>query len=174
MIKSYSFFDQLKAVDKSEDKIIKIINKYFSGEKIRKSNLEEDIKGIDYFAGENKIDIKLRNINYPGDVALEIWSNCEKKTIGWTLDNIKITDYVLFIWKDKDLIIPYKKLREVFKKNYADWVMSCRTIRNRTVNTGHSYTSMAVFIPVLFLLEEIVRNSFTSERKYSKIRSIYE
>jgi len=52
--------------------------------------------------------------------------------------------------------------------------MSCRVIRNRTVITGFSYTSMAVFIPVLFLLEEIIRNSFTSERKYSKIRSIYE
>ena len=154
------------------DRILKVhekINRYANQERIPLGT----VKLPEYYA-ENKIDIKLRNINYPGDVALEIWSNCEKKTIGWTLDNIKITDYVLFIWKDKDLIIPYKKLREVFKKNYADWVMSCRVIRNRTVITGFSYTSMAVFIPVLFLLEEIIRNSFTSERKYSKIRSIYE
>ena len=75
--------------------------------------------GVDYRVNGSgysyNIDLKYRNRdNVNGDVAIEIWSNIQRKKPGW-LEQDKLTDYILWVWKDNT---HYFRPHLIHKKQY--------------------------------------------------------
>ena len=126
------------------------------------STEQEDKKGIDYWVCLNEgnnvaVDLKLRRRDFCGnnahDIALEVWSVIDIDTgqgviKGWTLDETKHTDYVLFLYSDtmRWHLFPFQLLRAAFENNVNDW---CRQYKTATQNTGNKWASSCVFVPVV-------------------------
>lgn len=118
----------------------------------KKADIKDDKNGVDYWITTNKgnikgIDLKIRDKDFGNeDVALEIYSNIEKQTIGWTIDDKKITDYIIWYWCDTKrlLIIDYKQLRILAKEKIDHWEDKYFTAEQR----NHGYTSLCVFVPI--------------------------
>ena len=133
--------------------------------------VELDKKGVDYIAtlrrgAEVYIDIKTRTTgcsmywgNVP-EVAIELWSVRpslgNKKKIGWTLDEAKITDMIFYVWDPEDTpeayLIPFQSLRVAARRNIMKWL---NTYKVDIQNSG-SWESEAVFVPVDVVLDEVV------------------
>jgi len=137
------------------DIIINILKKYFRTKKVEKSGIDkEDDKGIDWVVNYNTyVDSKIRRRKYPGDVALETFSNLESGKLGWTRDFSKKTHFILWLWTDKYLVLDYKYLRKVFIREWKDWKVRFRVCQQTTNN---SYHSEIIFVPVTFLCEQII------------------
>ena len=99
------------------------------------------------------VDVKIRAQDWSvkdepdraDDLALEIWSVCEKKIQGWTRDESKRTDYVLWYWSDTGrwCMIPFAMLCQAFREHWEAWSQEFRTATQRTGN----YHSNCVFVP---------------------------
>lgn len=133
---------------------------------------EQERKGIDYIAtlrggAEIYIDSKAREKgcslywkNGQPEVALEIWSvkpslNSPGVT-GWTLNENKLTDMILFTYDitDTDLcyLVPFQHLRIAFRKYYALWTH----YKKAEQETDGNYRSECVFVPIDTVLNGIV------------------
>ena len=119
--------------------------------RIEKSELYDDMKGVDYWLSQKAgnrigVDVKRRKVDYfalkgEDDIALETYSDVEKKKIGWTLDKRKMTDYVLWIWEDtgRYLVLPFPPLCTVFTSHVEEWKKSYKPIKQRS-NEGQWYS----------------------------------
>lgn len=78
-------------------------------------------KEVDCWHWYFTIDEKIRYQDY-WDVLLEINSNYERKTLGWTVDDKKVSTYVVFYFvpTDRVVIINYKQLRKVTIEGLKD------------------------------------------------------
>jgi hypothetical protein len=98
------------------------------------------------------IDLKVRSRDYraldKADIALEIWSNCERKTPGWALDESKVTDWILFAWMDtgRMLMVDARALRAVTKSNLPRWLRTEQQAEQRTAVGSRSYSSSVVYV----------------------------
>lgn len=80
------------------------------------------------------------------DLALETWSNVERRKIGWALDPTKQTDYILwyFVPTRRYVFLPFLPLRTVFAANNLAWRSQYRSARQ---NTDGLYHSECLFVP---------------------------
>lgn len=127
-----------------------------------------DRQGIDWWlemkSGERVgIDCKVREDDPKprfgkDDLALETWSVVEKKIIGWTLDETKRTDYVLWLWKDTGrwCVVPFRLLVRAFKAKKDEW---CRLYKVARQSTEGRYQSECVFVDRAEVFREIYRQS---------------
>ena len=152
-------------------------------EKVIKTDVETDKKGIDYIAtlkggAEIGIDIKAREKGASkfwkygeAELALETWSvippnrdNEDKGKIGWTLSNETNVDYIFFTFDvadwDKCYLLPYQLLRMTFRKNVNDWFNRYFHARQ----TSNDWQSAAVFVPV-----SVVIGAINAEMQYEMI-----
>lgn len=126
---------------------------------IHHAHLENDKRGIDFFLefphGKiETLDVKIRKADYAlrGDVdnvCIELTSNMEAARIGWTFDDSKLTDWVLFYWEESERhsLHHFRQLRAVAAVNETDWRKRKKTARQKTQSTqGGSYTSESLFI----------------------------
>ena len=125
----------------------------------RRGSPEEDRRGIDYqvesFDGYRyNIDTKDRfgNRGRCDDFALELISVIETQTIGWTLDDSKLTDYAVWIFHRDDTrrydIVPYRPLRSAFKYYRDVWIRRFGTFDTESFDDlGRRWHSRAVFVP---------------------------
>lgn len=158
------YTDKKKLEDLAQPWVHKIIAENFVGaKKIRrvKPNTQDDIDGIDYYVdmdgGTKRIDVKARDHDFGlADVVLEIYSNVENQTPGWTLDTTKKTDIVIFVCVDTGYyhIFPYPQLQRVFSRYWQHW--DCQKIRqktrdNRPGRIRDEYHSEAMIVPVFNL-----------------------
>lgn len=108
---------------------------------VRKATTNEDRSGTDWWIDHERgsaisVDTKIRPhdpVERYGkdDLALEVWSivpgshrrDRALKAIGWTLDETKRTDYVLWLWKNTKrwTLIPFPQLCASFKKRLDIW-----------------------------------------------------
>lgn len=133
---------------------------------------DEDKNGIDYWAHLESghsvaIDVKTRERgckkfwqNGLPELALEVWSNVSRKTIGWTLDVSKKTEYVFYIFDQSDsnecFLIPFQLLRSAFKKNGRDWYNEFGSkIQKSTDANGNTWQSEAIFVPAPVVLSAV-------------------
>jgi len=136
------------------------------------AEVEQDREGIDYIAtlrGGAKlfIDAKARDSgcsrfwNNGPELALEDWSivpeNGMQGKAGWTLDESKLTDLVLFTFDltDTDVcyLLSFQLLRIAFRRFYWDWK---RQYKN-DVQHSDSWRSHCIFVPA-----EVVMNAISA------------
>jgi hypothetical protein len=132
-----------------------------------KTDEQQDKNGIDYIATlrrgrEINIDAKAREAgcsvywNDGPEVALEIWSvkplNGHRGKTGWTLDESKETELVLFTFDPQDCpncyLVSFQLLRIAFRKNILKWIDTYRVATQKSKENGRMWQSQCVFVPV--------------------------
>lgn len=124
--------------------------------KIVKASNADDRSGTDYWCEHVRgtpvsVDTKIRKRDHgKDDLALETWSVVGKK-IGWTLDEAKRTDYILWWWEDtrRFAFVPFLLLCHAFKKFKPEWEIRYRLATQPTVGTGgrRGWLSECMFVP---------------------------
>lgn len=129
---------------------------------VRSADLALDIRGVDYIAklrggADVYIDAKTRQrgcSKYWGvepELAVELWSVRPSKTQlgkpGWTLDEAKLTDLVLYTWHTDDseraYLLPFQCLRVAARRNIKRWLCEFKS----DVQDSGKWQSEAVFVP---------------------------
>lgn len=140
------------------------------------AELSDDKNGTDYWANRSdglpplSIDLKARRKDWHAthpvedDLALETWSSINGK-VGWTRDQSKRTDYVLFYWADtrRYCLIAFHPLCRMFQRHWEEWRETFRV--EQQPNNG--YVSECVFVPREVVFDAIKRwscNSLSSTR----------
>ena len=126
---------------------------------VKRAHEANDRSGVDWWV-ECKgcrhlaIDAKVREVDYArkgqDDLALETWSVVEASKVGWTLDDAKQCDFVLWLWKDTGrwCMVPFAMLCQVFTENIEAWKSTFKVARQRTpTRDGRGYHSEVVFVP---------------------------
>lgn len=174
---SYNFKDKLKLsqgvkLDSDPETIKALIPGCIE---VVKSNLELDIKGVDFIATLRKgatlnIDIKTREkgcskfwkYSIP-ELALELWSVVPtlfypSGSPGWTLSESSITDLVLFTFDksdtDKCYLIPFQHLRIAFRFKLNDWIKDYTGLKYQ--DTENKYRSACIFVPANVVITSIM------------------
>ncbi len=94
------------------------------------------------------------------ELTLEYWSVCPKDgqggKVGWTLDESKLTDYILYVFDPADtqeaFLLPFQLLRIAFRKNLKQWGESFRVGK---CSTESRYETESYFVPAWCVLEAI-------------------
>lgn len=160
--RSFTFQGQLRmseGVDDRKDIKAIILSCFPTAVQVERADRQEDRHGTDYWVTtqsghKHSVDVKVRDVDWrvkhPGedDLALETWSVVDKKK-GWTRDEQKRTDYILWIWKDTGrwVLIPFPMLCGVFEKNWKAWREKYRTRKQRTIDPRGGWESECVFVP---------------------------
>ncbi len=162
----YSFSKENKKSRNATNEIKEILKEIFPMKEFNETEAGglEDKEGIDYWLVLNNgkrlaIEVKVRKKDFrKNDVALETWSDYDKKTIGWTLDSNKKSDFVLIFWIDskKWCLFPFDLLREVFIIKKDEWVESFKT-DIQTSSNGNTWRSQCVFVPIDLIWQEIIK-----------------
>lgn len=139
---------------------------------VRKTSVEEDKQGIDYIATlrggtEIRIDAKTRakgSKQYwkhgEAELALEIYSvmpsiRCPKGVAGWTLNESKAVDLILYTFHPDDwpecYLLPFQHLRMAFIRNYYRWA----DVYSITNQCSGSWRSRAMFVPAKVVIDAI-------------------
>jgi hypothetical protein len=135
--------------------------------RVERAGHEQDRSGVDFWVvrqsgGRVGVDVKARqqDFRYVGprkdDLALETWSNVERRVPGWSLDASKATDYVLWIWPTQRwCLIPFPLLCAVTTECLDHWTRFHQVHRQRTPDLG--FHSECVIVPRLAVLRAIDR-----------------
>ena len=131
---------------------------------VRPATDEEDRNGVDYWATLRHgavvgIDHKLREAGCsrfwrggPPELALEIWSvipmaGAPRGVVGWTLNQAKNTDYILYTFdagdSDRAYLLPFQLLRMSFIRYMRTWD---KRYEVHDQDSGR-WKSRAVFVP---------------------------
>lgn len=125
---------------------------------IHKAHLENDKRGIDYwleFAGGKMetLDVKVRQKDFSlrGDkdnICLELTSDEGRGKPGWTLDEAKLTDWVLFYWEDSGRaeIYPARMVRGALQAKRTEWEATKKTAGQVTRTDVRDYMSRSIFV----------------------------
>ncbi len=140
------------------------------------TDVDMDKHGIDYIATLRRgaqvfIDAKTRRESCckfwrnGEEVAIEIWSvmpggkfNTPLQTarIGWTLDESKVTDLILFTWNKSDCefayLLCFQTLRIAARKYLKCWM---ETFGTKLQRSG-TWESQAVFVPIRTVLDAMI------------------
>ena len=138
---------------------------------VEAASKELDKKGIDFVATLRRgatvnIDVKRREKGvsryWKGEpeLTLEQWSVCPSEThtgvVGWTLDERKQTDYVLYVFDKSDcelaFLLPFQLLRMAFRRNNKTWRDHFRVGRCSTENR---YETESVFVAASCVVDAI-------------------
>lgn len=148
--------------------------------KVKKPSVEMDKKGVDaiYILNTKEeifIDYKSREkgcsqywnkISKEAQVAPELWSDIERKKIGWTLDQEKITDYIVHLYYPEDYHEPFMfdfpLYRKIFIRYHRHWKGKYRT----EIQNNKNWQSECVFIP-----RSIIEEAIEEERKSLNIKN---
>lgn len=170
----YDFDDRLCfSLGKNEEDDINILKSYIDGcVSVAKTDTAIDKQGIDYYAFLRnkaiiKIDAKTRSKGcsrywrFGPELALETWSVKPTKyrdgKVGWTLDEKKEVDLILFkfdkVDSDNVYLLPYQHLRMAFRRNFFKWKGKYKT----DVQTSNSWQSECIFVPADEVLNEITK-----------------
>lgn len=160
----YDFDERLKSsegVAVSEDVESILLNNLAGALSVTKAHEVNDRSGTDWWvecSGRKhlSVDAKVREEDWAlrgqDDLALEVWSVCEKSIIGWTLDRNKQSDFILWFWKETKrwCILPFPMLCSVFSEHKDEWCEKYKTARQftpRKSSGGGNYHSECVFVP---------------------------
>lgn len=124
--------------------------------------------GIDYIlhlqdGTQYYIDEKVARSAYP--FPIEIWQDYKRGYRGWAMKEGQKTDYIVYLIKPLQhyYLIPYKELKDVYRKNEEQWLEYTRTRQNglfykkvyNNIKGGNVWETHNVFVPFDFLMEHI-------------------
>ena len=140
-------------------------------QRVTKALQGDDRTGVDWWVETRTndrrlaVDCKIRGTDpipayKKDDVALETWSVVESNVIGWSLDDKKRADYILWVWKDTGrwCIAPFLLLTKAFKSKKEEWVSQYRVERQWTRGPV-CYHSECVFVDRAVLWGEMQKQS---------------
>jgi len=124
---------------------------------VKKATDNEDRHGTDWWVNLSNgqrlsIDVKAREMDWAlrgeDDLALETWSVVGEK-VGWTLDEQKRTDYILWHWEETGrwCLVPFRMLCKIFREHHDKWVGRYKTDKQTTVRGERKWQSECVFVP---------------------------
>ena len=128
-----------------------------------------DRHGTDYWVEHSSgrhlsVDCKIRAQDWKprgrDDLAIETWSVVEAGKIGWSRDQDKRIDFVLWFWVDTGrwCLVPFPMLCAVSQARWQEWKARYQTAQQKTPGgPGRSWTSECVFVPRRELWGEIYR-----------------
>lgn len=121
-VAKYAYSDTAAIAERTRD----IATRDLLAVSVTRAEREDDLRGVDFWArlvdGRRvSIDVKLRGYDH-GDVFLEVVSRTEEGKVGWALNERYITDFVLFLWKTRYLLVSYPQLRAALKNRLAGYV----------------------------------------------------
>lgn len=162
-MREYSFDERMQMsqgiCDKKDIKAILLAN-IPGATYVRKASEDDDRNGTDYWVyhvrGEPySVDVKARDEDWSAknpqfdDLALETWSVIESQIVGWTRNEAKMTDYVLWFWKDTGrwCLVPFAMLCAVFQEMWEAWRSRFQTDQQFTPRFNGGYHSECVFVP---------------------------
>lgn len=123
----HQFEKRMAEADKPEihQRVGEILERDLDAVRVDRANAADDKRGVDFWAflrGGNRqgVDLKLRRADW-GDLYVELVSRASEGTPGWTVDVKKVTDYVLFLWPRRHLLLPYPQLRAAVRRNEASY-----------------------------------------------------
>ena len=129
-----------------------------------------DRQGVDWWvelstARHIAVDAKVREVDWAAthpdedDLALETWSVVEDRISGWTREQRKKCDYVLWLWADtgRFCLLPFPMLCSVFSRKWQEWRKTMKTRVQKTNWGSGSYHSECVFVPRRTIWNEIYR-----------------
>lgn len=181
---TYDFKEMLDfSIGQRSDTDAATIKKLLHGcETVEKNDVNGNDMGVDYIATLRRgtkvlIDAKTRQkgcerfwIGEP-ELAIEIYSVIaggkfnmpkDRAKAGWTLDESKLTDMILYTFDPCDsetvYLLPFQSLRMATAKNYKRWM----AIYKVDIQTSGSWQSQAVFVPASVVIEAI-KETFKGE-----------
>lgn len=166
---AYSFEERL-AFSKSQvnESLARILKARLPGVfNVEIAETSEDRQGTDFWAVRDldlpdlSIDLKVRDKDWSAhpdprkradDLALETWSVCGSK-VGWTRDETKRTDFVVWYWLDtgRFFIVSFPALCKVFQMYWEKWSMEYRCFKQDSGN----WQSECVFVPRAIVMEKL-------------------
>jgi len=168
-IHDYGFIEQYRWSEGTQvyGGIHKLLLEHIPGaERIEKARKEDDKKGTDYWVYRKKVerplsvDVKSRRDDPilafgEDDLALEIWSVVEAKKIGWTLDESKETDFILWFFRPtkRFVLVPFLQLLAVTTEHMPAWEKKYKV--SEQSSDGKRWRSMCVFVPRKVVLDAI-------------------
>lgn len=139
-----------------------------------------DRLGVDWWvemqnARHLAVDAKVREEDWAAkhpeedDLALEVWSVVECDVIGWTRDENKKCDFILWLWMDtkRYCLVPFPMLCHVFRTHWQTWYVKHKHAKQFTPTNAGGYHSECVFVPRKELWREIYR-TYGGNRVVSK------
>lgn len=166
MPREYSFNERLQMSEgiSSSKNIGDILLKNIPGaQRVERASKSADRNGTDYWVHHARgkpysVDVKVRSSDWAfkpepnkrDDLALETWSVVENQVVGWTRNQQKMTDYVLWFWSDSGrwCLIPFAMLCAVFDFFWQEWREQFQTDQQVTPRAnGGAYHSECVFVP---------------------------
>lgn len=147
-----------------------------------KSELCNDKTGVDWWvemagARHLAVDVKVREQDWAAshpdqdDLAIETFSVLESQKIGWSLDETKRCDFVLWFWKDtrRTCLISFPQLCRVCRDHWQRWSKDYKVARQRTrwLNGSH-YHSECVFVPRKEIWNQLYRTYAGSPQQHWK------
>lgn len=178
----YDFFEQMAfSKGRRQESDIDTLQAMFpSSVSVIKTDEEQDRAGTDYVITLRRgarlmVDAKSRAggcsrfWRHGPEVALEMWSVLPggkygipdgEARVGWTLDESKEIDLILFTFDPDDHVFayvrPFPLLREAFRRNYRDWRREHKAAPQDNVSPrGSYYQSECVFVPLLIVDQAI-------------------
>jgi len=146
---------------------------------VKDSTPEDDKNGVDKWVIRKhnlhplSVDVKSRRDDpkekgWGDDLALETFSNVDNKIIGWTRDERKKCDYILWFFEptNRSVLVPFPMLCKVYQELWEEWKVTYKTSRQ----DNGSWFSESTFVP-----REIIWNAISNrfegkfvERRYGK------
>lgn len=122
------------------------------------SHTRNDKQGTDWWvehctSRHLSVDCKVRSQDYSlkghDDLALESWSVIEANRVGWTRDDNKRSDYILWLWTDTKrwCLIPFPMLCSVMIDHWEQWRKDYKFARQHTPSGMNGYHSECIFVP---------------------------
>lgn len=177
VIKEYDIKQQDRTNAIYDEVLPEVLKKIFTGStEVIKAKMRDDRKGTDFWVGyvnretgQNgrpaiRVDIKIQykdpmvKFGKSGHtLPLEIWSNIERKKVGWTLDQSKHTDYVVWWFQPtgRTVTMPFPMLVNVFNKFCDEWLDKFPATTQKTNKGNISWHSQVVHVPVREIWKEI-------------------
>lgn len=146
------------------------------------ASTELDLKGVDYIAtlrggAQVYVDAKMRAVGcsrfwrgnpVEPEVAIEKWSvmpggkfNTSRAAskAGWTLDENKVTDMILYVFDKSDCgtayFIPFQSLRMAARRNIESWMYRYKVDIQESARHRMQWQSQAVFVPISTVISAV-------------------
>lgn len=140
------------------------------------ANERDDRNGTDWWVIQANgkrlsIDVKARQTDpiiqfNQDDLALEIWSDIDRKVIGWTRDPRKQSDYILWLFTSTGrwVFIPFPMLCKIFRAHWQKWETEYKTAIQSSRSGAKHWRSQCVFVPRQRIWRELY-NTFGGNRR---------
>jgi len=144
-----ALLDLLGGVDRVEGVLKRLLYPIHG---IRRASLADDLMGVDYWADRPQgtpmgVDVKCRKSDHGHDLLIEFESNTTSHAPGWTIKEESKTDFVLYLWPERETLISYPQLRAAAIEHLPDWLDRYPEKDNVTTTDGGRYRTRWIAVP---------------------------